>query len=110
MFQKRLYIICLCINYQNCSLNYHIPPKVTRNSLNTESEMFFQNLLDDISIIISEENLARIKTKLRSTCENHYYVKHYFKYNQVIRNLSKNKKIVILMKDKGRGVLNINFQ
>ena len=66
--------------------------------------MLFQNLLNDISAI-PEENLARIKTKLRSTCGKYYQVKHYFKFNQVIQNLSKNKEIVILKQDKGRGVV-----
>ena len=56
------------------SLDYHILSKVTRNSFNTEFEMFFQNLLNDISAI-PEENLARIKTKLWSTCEKYYQVK-----------------------------------
>ena len=55
------------------SLDYHIPSKVTRNSLNTEFEMFFQNLLNNISAI-PEENVARIKAKLRSTCEKYYQV------------------------------------
>ena len=79
-------------------MDYHILSKATRNSLstNTEFEMFFQNLL---------KNLARIKTKLRSTCEKYYQVIHYFKYNQVTQNLSKNKEIVILKQDKGRGVV-----
>ena len=86
------------------SLDYHIPLKVTRNSLNTEFEMFFQNLLNDISVI-PEENLARIKTKLRSTREKYYQVKPYFKYSHVIQKLSKNKEIVILKQDKGRGVV-----
>ena len=86
------------------SLDYHIPSKVTRNSLNTEFEMFFQNLLNDISAI-PEENLARIKMKLRSTCEKYYQVKPYFKYNQVTQNLSKNNEIVILKQDKGRRVM-----
>ena len=45
------------------SLDYHIPSKVTRNLLNTEFEMFFQNLLNDISAIPGE-NQVRIKTKL----------------------------------------------
>ena len=40
--------------------------KVTRNSLNTKFEMFFKNLLKDISAI-PEENVVRIKRKLRST-------------------------------------------
>ena len=66
--------------------------------------MFFQNLLNDISAV-PEENLRRIKTKLRLTCEKYHQVKPYFKYNQVIENLSKNKEIVILKQDKGRGVV-----
>ena len=66
--------------------------------------MLFQKLLNDVSAIL-EENLARIKMKLRSTCEKYYQVKPYFKYNQVIQILSKNKEIVILKKDKGRGVV-----
>ena len=60
------------------SLDYHIPSKVTGNSLNTELEFFFQNLLNNISAI-PEENLARIKMKLRSTCETYYLAKLYFK-------------------------------
>ena len=62
------------------------------------------NLLHEISAI-PEENLTRIKTKLRSTCEKYYHGKPYFKYNQVIQNLSKNKEIVILRQDEGRGVV-----
>ena len=66
--------------------------------------MFFQNLLNDIPAIL-KENLARIKTKLRLTCEKYYQVKPYFKYSQVIQDLSKNKEIVILKQDKDRGVV-----
>ena len=66
--------------------------------------MFIQNLLNNISAI-PEKNLPRIETKLRSTCEKYYQVKPYFKYNQVMENLSKNKEIVILKQDKGRGVV-----
>ena len=59
--------------------------------------MFFQKLLNDVSASL-EENLARIKMKLRSTCEKYYQMKPYFRYNQVIQNLSKKQ-------DKGRGVV-----
>ena len=86
------------------SLDYHLPSKVSRNSLNTEFEMFFQNLFNDISAI-PEENLARVKMELQSTCEKYYQVKRYFEYNQVIQNLLKNKDIVILKQDKDRGVV-----
>ena len=60
------------------NFDYHISSKVTKNSLDTEFEMFFQKLLNDVSAIL-EENLARIKMKLRSTCEKYYQVKPYFK-------------------------------
>ena len=64
----------------------------------------FKNLLNNISPI-TEDNLARINTKLRSICEKYYQVKPYFKYNQVTQNLSKNNEIVILKQDKGRRVM-----
>ena len=49
-------------------LEHHMPSKVTRNSVNTEFESFYQSLLRDISTI-SEKRIARIKTQLRSKCE-----------------------------------------
>ena len=64
----------------------------------------FKNLLNNISPI-TEDNLARINTKLRSICEKYYQVKPYFKYNQVTQNLSKNNEIVILKQGKGRRVM-----
>ena len=66
MFPKRLYTIFLHINYQKKNMKHcHIVwiitlSKVTRNSLNTKFEMFFKNLLNDISAI-PEENVVRIK-------------------------------------------------
>ena len=88
-------------------IDQHIPSNVTRNSVNTEFEIFYQNILDDISKL-PEQKIDKIKTNLRSTCEKYYKVKPHYKYRQVIENLSKNKSIVILKQDKGRGIVILN--
>ena len=88
-------------------LEHHIPSKVTRNSLNTEFEGFYQSLLLDISTI-PKESVARIKTQLRSTCEKYYNVKIPFQYQQAINRLLNNKDIVILKQDKRRRVVMLN--
>ena len=85
-------------------LEHHIPSKVTRNSIKTEFESFYQSLLLDMSTI-PEERIARIKTHLRSKCEKHYNVKIPFRYWQAIKRLSNNKDIGILKHDNRREVV-----
>ena len=66
---------------------------------------------DIISIITFLQKLQKIhlipslKCSFKSCLTVYYQVKPYFKYNQVIQNHSKNKEIVILKQDKGRGVV-----
>ena len=48
----------------------HIPSRVIRISVNAEFESFYQSFLLNKSTI-SKENIARIKTQLRSTCEKY---------------------------------------
>ena len=91
----------------NYGLDQHIPYTVIYNSINTELELFYQNILRDISHI-SEQNLAHVKTKLRSTCEKYCKIKVPFKCKEVIKKLSSNNSIVILKQDKGRGVVIMN--
>ena len=50
-------------------LDNHIPSNINKNAVTTEFEMFFQNLLRNLSHI-PENEISKIKTKLRSTCEN----------------------------------------
>ena len=80
---------------------------MTRNSVNTEFESFYQSLLRNISTI-PEERIARIKTQLRSKCKKYCNVKIPFRYHQAIKRLSNNKDILILKQDKGRGVVILN--
>ena len=91
----------------NYGLDQHIPYTVNYNSISTEFELFYQNILRDNSHI-PEQNLAHAKTKLRSTCEKYCKIKVPFKYKEVIKKLSSNNSIVILKQDKGRGVVIMN--
>ena len=49
-------------------LDQHIPYNVDNTSMNTEFELFYQNLLHD-NPHLPKHTLSRIKTKLRYTCE-----------------------------------------
>ena len=51
------------------------------------------------------KELTSLKTKLKSTCEKDSKINLPYEYKKVKRNLSKNKNIVILKQDKGRGVV-----
>ena len=75
-------------------LDQHIPYTGNYNSINTEFELFYQNILQEVSHI-PEQNLSHVKTKLRYTCEINSKIKIPFKYREVIKNLSNNNSIVI---------------
>ena len=64
---------------------------------------FYQGLLRNLTHI--PDNELTLKTKLRSTCKKYSKINVPYKYKKVIDNLSKNKNIVILKQDKGRGVV-----
>ena len=85
-------------------LDHHIPTNINKDAIFTESEQFFQNLLRDISHI-PENELSRIKTKLRNTCEKYCNVKVPYKYRDIVSKLSKREDIVILKQEKGKGVV-----
>ena len=55
-------------------LDTHIPTNTNSNTIATEFEFFFQNLLRDISDI-PESEISKIKTRLRNTCEKYSKVK-----------------------------------
>ena len=62
-------------------LDQHIPYNIDHNSINTEFELFYQNLLQDNSHL-PEHTLSRIKTKLRYTCEKYCNIKTPYKYQK----------------------------
>ena len=85
-------------------LDHHIATNINKNAIFTEFEQFFQNLLRDISHI-PENDLSRIKTKLRNTCEKYCNAEVPYKYRDIVSKLSKREDIVILKQDKGRAVV-----
>ena len=56
-------------------IDQHIPKYNDRNNINTEFELLFQNILNDI-FNTAQETLTNIKTNLRSYCEEYYNKKH----------------------------------
>ena len=80
-------------------LDHHIPTNINKNAIFTEFEQFFQHLLRDISHI-PENELGRIKTKLRNTYEKYCNVKVPYNYRDIVSNLSKREDIVILKQEK----------
>ena len=54
---------------------------------------------------VPESDNSRFKTRVRNACEKYSRIKAPYRYKQIIDNLSKNKSIVILKQDKGRGVV-----
>ena len=85
------------------SLDQHIPTRVNENKIKTEFESFFfqvQKYTSNLDQQIQDE----LKTKIRRTCENYSKVKVLYKFQHVIDKLSKNKSIIIMRQDKGRGV------
>ena len=85
-------------------LDEHIPSVCNWNKLFTEFEMFFQNNLKDISHL-NNDVITRLKTKLRHICDKYSRIKLPYKCRNVIKNLHRNKQLVILKQDKGRGVV-----
>ena len=66
--------------------------------------MFYQNILKDISHL-NNDVITSLKSKLRHTCDKYSRIKVPYKYRNVINNLRRNKQLVILKQDKGRGVV-----
>ena len=85
-------------------LDEHIPSVCNRNKLFTEFEMFYQNILKDVSHL-NNDVMTSLKTKLRYTCDKYSRIKVPYKYHNVINNLRRKKQLLILRQDKGRGVV-----
>ena len=83
------------INALSYGLDHHVPTNINKNSIVTEFELFFQNLLKGIPNM-PETEISKIKTKLRNTCEKYCNIKVPYAKRKIISNLSKRDDIVIL--------------
>ena len=59
-------------------------------------------------IYIPENERIEIKTNLLNACRNYTEIKVPYRYQGVVKNLSRNEAICILKQDKGRGVIITN--
>lgn len=87
-------------------LDHHILSKFSRNRIYAEFEQFSQSLLKDISQVPHEE-LSELKTKLRNTCDKYSQSHASYKYEKIFEQLSNNRHVCIIKKDKGWGVIEI---
>ena len=88
-------------------LDQHIPPSTDKNTIETEFEYFYQNILNDISDV-PPNKLDSIKTRLRSSCEKYHNTQTPYKYKTIITQLSMNEEVIIMKQDKGCGVVIMN--
>ena len=88
-------------------LEQHIPNRSCKNSIYTEFEEFYQRIFRNIRHL-PQDDINRIKTKMRSTCEKYSRINVPYKYRKIVNDLSRNKDIVIMKQDKGRGVVVMN--
>ena len=88
-------------------LEQHIPNRSCKNSIYTEFEQFYQRIFHNIRYL-PQDDINRIKTKMRSTCEKYSRINVPYKYRKTVNDLSRNKDIVIMKQDKRRGVVVMN--
>ena len=88
-------------------LDHHIESKMNANTIKTEFEAMYHHLEKQFTSLTSHERDA-LKSKVRRTCENYINIPSKSQYEETIRKLTKNKNIVILRQDKGRGVVLMN--
>ena len=85
-------------------LDHHIEAKMDSNDIKTEFEAMFYQLDKQFKDLPASEK-DTMKSKIRRTCENYTNLPSKSNYEDTIKKLAKNKAVVILRQDKGRGVV-----
>ena len=85
-------------------LDLHITKKLNYNRIHNDFQQFYQNSVKNI-YAIPDDNLTRLKTKLRNACEQHRNIHIPYKYITVIDSLSRNQDICIMKQEKGRSAV-----
>ena len=88
-------------------LDHHIESKMDANKIKTEFEAMYHHLEKQCTNLTSHEKDA-LKSKVRRTCENYINIPSKSQFEETIKKLTKNKNIVILRQDKGKGVVLMN--
>ena len=85
-------------------LDQHVPSKLKSNDIQTQFEMFFQTITNDLPPIDNDDK-EELKTKLRSCCSQYEKITIPNDKKEIIDSLTNNTNIVILKLDKGKGVV-----
>ena len=85
-------------------LDHQIPCTSNKNMIKTEFEGFYYHIHEHLFHLSSDE-VDILKSKIRRSCENYSNIALVKKKNGVIDTLIKNKNIVVIMQDKGCGVV-----
>ena len=85
-------------------LDYHIPNQSSYKTRETEFEMFYQNILPNLSHIL-ENQLTELNSKLGSACHKYNNINVPYNYQKIVKDLASNRDMRILRQDKGRGVV-----
>ena len=89
------------------SLDDRIPTKQNDIKIKTEFESFYYQILK-YKNQLDQQRQSKLKSKIRRTCENYSRIKDPYKYQNIIDNISRNKDIILIKQDKGRGVAILN--
>ena len=57
------------------------------------------------NIHLDQESQDELKSKIRRTCKNYSKIKIPYQQQKVMNNLSNNKNIILIKRDKGRGII-----
>ena len=85
------------------SLDDHIPTKQNDTKIKTEFESYYYEILKHRNQL-DQRRQDELKSKIRRTCENYSPIKVPYKY-QKVTDISRNKDIILIKQDKGRGNL-----
>ena len=80
---------------------------MTPNKVKTEFEAMYHHLEKQFEDLPTHEKGA-LKSKVRRPCENYINIPSKSQYEETIKKLTRNKNVVILRQDKGRGVVLMN--
>ena len=87
------------------AFDHHIESKMDANKIKTE--FIYQHLEKQCTNLTSHEKDA-LKSKIQRTCENYINIPSKSQFEEIIKKLTKNKNIVILRQDKGKGTVLMN--
>ena len=85
-------------------LEQNFPNRSCKKSICTVFGQFCQRIFHNIRHL-PQDNISRIKPKMKTTSEKYSRINVPYKYKKIVNDLSRNKNIVIMKQDKGRGVV-----